>query len=46
MGLDAVSIGAGGQGAGAHTPDEWYDPDGRELGLQRILYTLCRLLRA
>jgi tripeptide aminopeptidase len=46
MGLDAVSIGAGGQGAGAHTPDEWYDPDGRELGLQRILYTLCRLLKA
>jgi len=46
MGLDAVSIGAGGQGAGAHTPDEWYDPEGRELGLQRILYTLCRLLRA
>lgn len=45
MGLDAVSIGAGGQGGGAHTPEEWFDADGRERGLQRILLTLCLLLR-
>ncbi|MBS1828145.1 MAG: M20/M25/M40 family metallo-hydrolase [Acidobacteria bacterium] len=45
MGLEAVSIGAGGQGGGAHTPEEWFDPDGRELGLQRILLTLCLLLQ-
>lgn len=45
MGLDAVSIGAGGQGGGAHTPDEWFDSEGRELGLQRILLTLCLLLQ-
>ncbi|MBL8221215.1 MAG: M20/M25/M40 family metallo-hydrolase [Bryobacterales bacterium] len=45
MGMEAVSIGAGGQGGGAHTPEEWYDPDGRELGLQRILLTLCLLLQ-
>lgn len=43
-GLEAVSIGAGGQGAGAHTPDEWFDPEKRELGLQRILLTLCLML--
>jgi tripeptide aminopeptidase len=45
MGLDAVSIGAGGLGGGAHTPGEWFDPDGRELGLRRILLALCLLLR-
>jgi tripeptide aminopeptidase len=44
MGLPAVSIGAGGQGGGAHTPGEWYQPEGRELGLRRILLTLCLLL--
>lgn len=45
MGLPAVSIGAGGHGGGAHTPNEWFSPDGRELGLKRILLTLSLLLR-
>jgi len=45
MNLPAVSIGAGGQGGGAHTPQEWYRPDGRELGLRRILLVLALLLR-
>jgi tripeptide aminopeptidase len=45
MGLSAVSIGAGGQGGGAHTPAEWYYPEGRDLGLRRILLLLCHLLR-
>jgi acetylornithine deacetylase/succinyl-diaminopimelate desuccinylase-like protein len=44
LGLPAVSIGAGGQGAGAHTSGEWYHPEGRELGLQRVLLILCQLL--
>jgi len=44
LGLPAVSIGAGGQGGGAHTPSEWFQPDGRELGLRRILLALCLLL--
>lgn len=43
MGLPAVSIGAGGQGGGAHTNQEWYQPDGRELGLRRILLVLAAL---
>lgn len=43
MGLPAVSIGAGGQGGGAHTTQEWYQPDGRELGLRRILLALAAL---
>lgn len=46
MGLPAVSIGAGGQGGGAHTIAEWFQPDRRELGLQRILLALCVLLAA
>ena len=36
MGLPAVSIGAGGQGGGAHTNQEWYQPETRDLGLRRI----------
>ena len=44
MGLPAISIGAGGQGGGAHTPSEWFHPDGRETGLKRILLTVFSLL--
>lgn len=44
LGLQAVSIGAGGQGGGAHTPAEWFHPDRREFGLRRILLTLYLLL--
>jgi len=39
MGIDAISLGAGGHSGGAHTLDEWYDPTGRELGLQRVALT-------
>lgn len=46
LGLEAVSIGAGGSGGGAHTEGEWYHPEGRELGLRRIYLALCHLLRA
>lgn len=45
MGLPAVSIGAGGQGGGAHTPSEWFHPEGRDLGLKRVFLTLCLLMR-
>jgi acetylornithine deacetylase/succinyl-diaminopimelate desuccinylase-like protein len=45
LGIPAVSIGAGGQGGGAHTAAEWYRPDGRDLGLKRILLTTALLLR-
>jgi acetylornithine deacetylase/succinyl-diaminopimelate desuccinylase-like protein len=43
MGLQALSIGAGGSGGGAHTPDEWYDPEGREIGLRRALLVIYLL---
>ncbi len=41
LGLDALSIGAGGQGGGAHTTAEWYNPEGRDLGLKRMLLAMC-----
>jgi len=44
IGIPAVAIGAGGQGGGAHTPGEWYNPEGRDLGLRRILLALYLLL--
>jgi tripeptide aminopeptidase len=40
MGIPAISIGAGGRSGGAHSLDEWFDPTGRELGLQRVALTL------
>ncbi len=43
MGREALAIGGGGTGAGAHTLHEWYDPSGRELGLKRILLTVLML---
>lgn len=45
LGLAALSIGAGGQGGGAHTPTEWFHPEGRDLGLRRILLILALLLK-
>jgi acetylornithine deacetylase/succinyl-diaminopimelate desuccinylase-like protein len=43
LGREAVSIGAGGSGAGAHTLREWYDAAGRDLALKRILLTALLL---
>jgi tripeptide aminopeptidase len=40
LGIPAISLGAGGRSGGAHTLAEWYDPAGRELGLQRVALTL------
>jgi hypothetical protein len=44
-GLQAVSIGAGGTGGGAHTPGEWFHPGARDLGLKRVMLTLALLMR-
>jgi tripeptide aminopeptidase len=40
MGIDAIAIGAGGNGGGAHSLQEWYEPTERDLGLKRVLLTL------
>ena len=45
MNVPAISIGAGDNGGGAHTSQEWFHPEGREFGLKRILLTACLLLR-
>ncbi len=42
-GIDAISIGAGGTGGGAHSLQEWYEPSGREMGLKRALLTLLSI---
>jgi acetylornithine deacetylase/succinyl-diaminopimelate desuccinylase-like protein len=40
VGIEAISIGAGGNGGGAHSLQEWYDSTGREAGLKRALLTI------
>jgi tripeptide aminopeptidase len=40
QGIDAISIGAGGNGGSAHSLQEWYEPAGREMGLKRALLAL------
>jgi acetylornithine deacetylase/succinyl-diaminopimelate desuccinylase-like protein len=45
LGMPAVAIGAGGVGGGAHTTQEWYRPEARDLGLKRILLTLLLMMR-
>ncbi len=46
MGREAIAIGGGGSGGGAHTLQEWFDCNGRELGLKRILLTMLALAGA
>ena len=43
LGREAIAIGGGGSGGGAHTLQEWFDCNGRELGLRRILLTMLAL---
>jgi tripeptide aminopeptidase len=43
MGREAIAIGAGGMGGGAHTLQEWFDVTGRELALKRILLIVLAL---
>jgi acetylornithine deacetylase/succinyl-diaminopimelate desuccinylase-like protein len=37
LGVAAISVGAGGEGGGAHTLREWYSARDREIGLRRVL---------
>jgi len=37
LGVPALSMGAGGEGGGAHTRSEWYSARDREAGLKRVL---------
>ncbi|HEV2137141.1 MAG TPA: M20/M25/M40 family metallo-hydrolase [Terracidiphilus sp.] len=44
LGVPAVSLGAGGEGGGAHTLAEWYSAHGREIGLRRVLLLTLSVL--
>jgi tripeptide aminopeptidase len=44
LGVPALSIGAGGEGGGAHTLAEWYSARDRELGLRRVLLLALAML--
>jgi acetylornithine deacetylase/succinyl-diaminopimelate desuccinylase-like protein len=37
LGVPALSMGAGGEGGGAHTLAEWYSAKDRDMGLKRVL---------
>ncbi len=37
LGIQAITIGAGGTSGNSHTLEEWYDPRNREIGLKRAL---------
>src|SRR3989475_294791 len=43
LGREAIAIGGGGSGGGAHTLQEWFDGNGRDLGLKRLLLTMLAL---
>ncbi len=43
LGREAIAVGGGGSGGGAHTLQEWFDCNGRDLGLRRILLTMLAL---
>ncbi|HZH32943.1 MAG TPA: M20/M25/M40 family metallo-hydrolase [Pyrinomonadaceae bacterium] len=44
LGVPAITVGAGGLSANAHTLDEWYDPRGRELALNRALLLILGMV--
>jgi acetylornithine deacetylase/succinyl-diaminopimelate desuccinylase-like protein len=37
MGIPAIALGGGGTSGNVHTPEEWFDPTRRDLGIQRLL---------
>ncbi|MFC5865470.1 M20/M25/M40 family metallo-hydrolase [Acidicapsa dinghuensis] len=44
LGIPSASLGAGGDGGGAHTRAEWYSAANRDLGLRRVLLLALTLL--
>jgi len=46
LGREAIALGAGGKGGGAHTLQEWFDCSGREFGLHRIVLVVLALAGA
>jgi tripeptide aminopeptidase len=44
LGIPTISLGAGGEGGGAHTLREWYSAKDREVGLRRVLLLTLAML--
>jgi tripeptide aminopeptidase len=44
-GIPALAIGGGGAGGGAHSVQEWFRPDGRDLGLKRVMLLTMLLMQ-
>jgi hypothetical protein len=44
LGVPSLSLGAGGDGGGAHTLAEWYSTKDRETGLRRIALLTAAML--
>jgi acetylornithine deacetylase/succinyl-diaminopimelate desuccinylase-like protein len=44
LGVPALSVGAGGEGGGAHTMAEWYSARDRETGLKRVLLLVLAMV--
>lgn len=44
LGIPAITLGAGGEGGGMHTTEEWYRNDGGVEGLERLLITALALV--
>jgi len=44
LGIPALSMGAGGEGGGAHTLHEWFSPKDRDIALKRVLLLTLSML--
>ncbi len=44
LGVPSLSMGAGGDGGGAHTVAEWYSAKNREMGLRRVLLLVLAMV--
>jgi tripeptide aminopeptidase len=43
LGIPAITIGVGGISSNCHSLTEWYEPAGRELGIERLLLLTAAL---
>jgi acetylornithine deacetylase/succinyl-diaminopimelate desuccinylase-like protein len=43
MGISAIAIGGGGSSGNVHTPEEWFDPSHRDIGIQRLVALIAVL---
>jgi tripeptide aminopeptidase len=44
LGIPAITIAGGGEGGGAHSPDEWFSPINSQIGPQAALLVILSLV--